>query len=218
MNKQLILLLIVGLLLVACGGNTAVSTPSGLNNTYENALSVQGQLALGTIRLAETELAVDETQAADLLPLWRALQSLSTNDTTAVAELNAVVNQIQDGLTAEQIQAIAAMSLTSDDIAALMQDGLAGNMGVVSSGQNNDSSSVMVGPADGGPPVGGDFAGGAPGNMSPDMGGMTSAGASSSEETDVRPVNSGLGNMQETMLTHAVISFLAEKTGSVAEN
>jgi hypothetical protein len=219
MNKRLVLLFIGGLLLAACGGNTAVSTPSGLNDTYENALSVQGQLALGTIQLAENDLAVDETQAAVLLPLWQALQSLSASDTTAAVEINAVVNQIQDGMASEQIQAITAMSLTTDDIATLMQDGLAGNMGDVSSGQNNDSSSsVMTGPAGGEPPAGGDFAGGDPGGTPPDMGGIAGAGASSSEETDARPINGGLGEMQETMLTNAVISFLAEKTSSVVDN
>lgn len=217
MNKRLVLLLLVtGLMLAACGVNTAVplSTSTDLNNNYENALSVQGQLALGTIQLAEDELAVDETQAATLLPLWRALQSLSTSDTTSSLELTAVVNQIQANMSAEQIRAIAAMTLTDEDIAAVMQDGLLSSMGDVSSNADSDSSVLMAGPGGGEPPAGGDMMGG---GTPADMGGVAGAAAPGSEEIDGSSADAGRGNMQETMLTNAVIRFLGQKTGTVAE-
>ncbi|MCB9420474.1 MAG: hypothetical protein H6667_11760 [Ardenticatenaceae bacterium] len=218
MNKRLgLIILVFGLMLAACGGSTtAVSTTtSGLNDNYENALSVQSQLALGTIQLTGDGLAVDEAQAAELLPLWRALQSLSASDTTAEIELNAVVNQIEDSMTANQIQAIAAMVLTSDDIAALMQNSSLSNMGDVSSGQS-ESSNLTLNPG-GGPPAGSDFGGGVPGGMPGDMAGMTGTAVSDTDTTNTTLATGGPGDMQETMLTNAVINFLAQASG-VVEN
>ena len=80
-----------------------------LRADYTDALSLQGQLALGILQLEETDLAIDETAATELLPLWQALQSLMNSDTTAAIEIDAVVNQIQESLATDQIQAIADM-------------------------------------------------------------------------------------------------------------
>ncbi len=113
-------------------------------------------------------------------------------------------------MTVEQIQAIAAMSLTAEDMAALMPGGLSGDMGDVTSSQS-DSSSVMAAPA------GGDFAGGAPGEMPDDMDGMAGTSVSSGKASDPSQTGGGSENMQETMLTHAVISLLTE-TVTVMEN
>ena len=81
-------LLVIGLfamgLLAACSGGaaeTAVSNSSGsprLTADYNQALPVQSQLAVGTLQLEETDLAVDEALAAEILPLWRALQSFAS--------------------------------------------------------------------------------------------------------------------------------------------
>lgn len=94
-----------------------------LSEGYTDALPVQTQLALGTILLEDGELAVDSDQADELLPLWRVTQSLAESGTAAGAEITAVVNQIQDGMTAEQISAIADMQLSQEAIRSLVQDG-----------------------------------------------------------------------------------------------
>jgi hypothetical protein len=105
-------LLVIGLLVVglsaACGGGegeTAVSPSTDsprLTADYADALPVQSQLAVGMLQLEETDLAVDEALAAEILPLWRALQSLSNSYTTAEAEITAVLNQIQDTMQPAQ--------------------------------------------------------------------------------------------------------------------
>ncbi len=129
MKKYILLISLFGtFLLAACNGGVieeaAAQTDSSsrLTENYDDALSVQEQLIIGTFNLEETEMAVDEAQAQTLLPLWRALQSLTNSAATADAELTAVVNQIQDNMNPEQIEAIAAMQLTADDIQTAVQN------------------------------------------------------------------------------------------------
>ena len=99
MKKFLILFTILMLGMVACGGTAesddtivsvneeassvevaAITQTSGggesLNEDYADAASIQTQLILGTLSLADTALALDETQANALLPLWQAMQAL----------------------------------------------------------------------------------------------------------------------------------------------
>ena len=77
---------------------------------------------MGTLKLEETDHAVASDQAADLLPLWQVLNSLSSSDTAAQEEINAITEQIQETMTAEQLAAIEAMELTGEDIFATMQE------------------------------------------------------------------------------------------------
>lgn len=100
-----------------------IGSSTQLNESYTDALPVQTQLALGTILLEDGGLAVNSVQSAELLPLWRVVQSLSESGTAAGAEITAVVNQIQNGMTVEQITAIADMQLTQETIRSLVQDG-----------------------------------------------------------------------------------------------
>jgi hypothetical protein len=81
-------------------------TSPNLDTTYENALSTRLQLALGPLMLDGTSDAITPTQAAELLPLWQALQSLTASGTSATAETNAVLAQIEATLTPAQISAI----------------------------------------------------------------------------------------------------------------
>ena len=101
---------------------TAVTTPR-LNDDYADALPVMTQLAAGTLQLESSDTAVDETLAAEILPLWQAAQSLSNSDTAADIEIEAVLNQIQDAMQPAQVAAIAEMKLTSDSLAELMTSG-----------------------------------------------------------------------------------------------
>lgn len=88
----------------------------------ERAMPVQMQLMLGTLQLESTDLAVDSNQASELVPLWKALRSLSNSDTAAQAEIEAVINQIQDTMTPEQIEAIAALELAQEDMRTIIQE------------------------------------------------------------------------------------------------
>ena len=61
---------------------------SALDTAYEGAPDVTTLLALGTLRLQDSEDAVGKEQAARLLPLWKSLQgSALQND----AERNAAI-------------------------------------------------------------------------------------------------------------------------------
>ena len=88
----------------------------------EGEIPVLTQLMLGTLQLESTDLAVDSAQAAELAPLWKALRSLTTSDTAAEAEIEAVIGQIQDSMTPEQIEAISAFELTPDDMQTIIRD------------------------------------------------------------------------------------------------
>ena len=129
MKKTLFaLMIILALTLTACGGTS--NETAGLADDYENALSVQLQLSAGTFKLEGTDLAVDAAQAADLIPLWQVLNSLNESDAAAPEEIDALVAQIQETMTAEQINAIIAMQLTIDDMGVVMQEyGLTSGVG-----------------------------------------------------------------------------------------
>lgn len=53
----------------------AVTPSSGLNTDYENAVSVEMQLVLGILKLADTDQAITAEQANVLLPLWTEYQT-----------------------------------------------------------------------------------------------------------------------------------------------
>jgi hypothetical protein len=124
----LALALVAGVL-VGCGGGEATPEPvdegvgetytsAVLDTSYEGALNVSNQLALGTIQLEGTDNAVTIGQATALLPLWQALQG----GVTAQAEVEAVLRQIEGTMTPEQLAAVAAMQLTQEDLRAWMQE------------------------------------------------------------------------------------------------
>ncbi len=115
---------LVAMALAGCGGSevppaptetrdSEVNTSAALDASYENALPVSSQLALGIFQLEETEDAVTSEQASALLPLWQAIQAGTLQGET---ETNAVLKQIEREMTSEQLEAIAAMQLTWQDM------------------------------------------------------------------------------------------------------
>ena len=109
--------------LAGCGGEQATPAPADeggsetytsavLDTSYPDALNASSQLALGTIHLEESEIAVTPEQATALLPLWQALQG----GVTVQAEVDAVLAQIERTMAPEQLEAIAAMQLTQNDL------------------------------------------------------------------------------------------------------
>ena len=119
--------LLLILALAACSGTNEaqgnqVETISVLSQNYENALPVLTQIMIGTFKLEEGELAVDAAQAAELLPLWKALRGLTSSDSASSLEVEALIKQVQEVMTPEQIEAIALMQLTREDMVGLAQE------------------------------------------------------------------------------------------------
>lgn len=165
--------------LVSCSFQLPWSSQTA--QTTETAqTALQARLAVGTLMLEDTELAVTTEQAKALLPLWKAVKSLSASDTASQAEIQALYDQIQETMTAEQLQAIQDMDLTPETTQALMQKlGIEG--GFMAGGQNLSESDIATRTAQrqsqgsaGGPP-GGMVFGGGPDMMGPppDAGGQS---------------------------------------------
>jgi hypothetical protein len=156
--------------LVFLAGCAASAEPTGsagvLSEGYEGALPVQTQLIVGTLQLEESETAVTREQAAVLIPLWKAVRSLSSSDTAAQAELEALMDQVQETMTAEQLQAIAAMQLTQEDLFGVMQELGIGPVGAEGGDQvfqfDGGQASGEGQASGGGPPEGFVFEGGPP--------------------------------------------------------
>jgi hypothetical protein len=139
-------LLAIALLLISCSGTAQQTTsPVSLSTNYTGALTVENQLAAGSLMLEETDLAIDSAQAPELLTLWQAFRSLSGSDTSAQQEIDAVINQIEETMSTEQLGAIRAMQLTSDDLASILQQYAVPSMASADSG-SGDSPSAAFGP------------------------------------------------------------------------
>jgi hypothetical protein len=114
------------------------------------------KLLVGTLKLEETDNAVTSDQAAKLLPLWQAYLSLSNSDTTAEAEVDGLLKQIEGTMTTQQSDAISQLNLTSTDMMDLMQS-MGGPMGPRGTPDPNSTPSFDFPSASldaGGPPQG----------------------------------------------------------------
>jgi hypothetical protein len=115
---------LLALTLTACAPLEFEEYPNGTPQTTavqlaaegEDALPVETQLILGTLLLEGMDQAVDAQQAAVLLPLWQKWHDLNRSNTVAPADRDALLEQIQSAMTEAQIQAMAAMNLTLQDI------------------------------------------------------------------------------------------------------
>jgi hypothetical protein len=247
MKKLIILLVAISTLLAvsACGGtndsagNGAIISGDQQNNEssesakamavdsskmrltedYTDALSTQAQLALGTIQLEQTDLAVNEKLASELLPLWQALQSLSNSDTAAEIEINAVINQIQDTMEVEQLSAIADMKLTEERMTAMIESG------EIAFGRGNFTGERGEGDQGGfagGGPGGGGLLGGGQGGPGGGLGGRTGGGRGDISDDDLATrqaqfAEGSFGGFQDRMLAGTVIRLLQTKTGEATE-
>jgi hypothetical protein len=211
-----IILTILILTLSACGSASTSNDSSSFPQVGSPAgeLSASAQLIIGTLKLKETQNAVTAEQAAELLPLWQTMQVLSESDSAAVEETEALIAQIQESMTAGQVQAITDMNLTREDMMSIMQEqGMAmgaGGQGNSSQSGNSSSSGQAVRPGGGMPPPNGEFPGGGPGigggggqSLSPDQIATAQASRQQSGGSFVPPV-----------LINALIEYLQEKAGS----
>jgi uncharacterized protein YceK len=92
--------------------NSDVYVSKNLDTSYEGALSVRNQLALGTLQLDGTPNTIKADQAKTLLTLWQALRGTTQSGASAQAEVNALLSQIEGALTAQQLAAIKDLKLT----------------------------------------------------------------------------------------------------------
>jgi hypothetical protein len=211
------LVVALALSLAACAPKGAQPTSPGtaksllLKTDYENALPVLSQLMLGTFRLEGTDLAVTAAQAKELLPLWRAYRSLNSSDSASSVELEALVKQIGESMTDEQLRAIADMKLTAQDMRTVMEE-----QGV-QFGAGGGSASRQGQSAAGG---GGGFQGGFPGGGPPGggfMGGPPGGGQALNAEqvATLRAQRSSTGGAAiQGPLFDALIQLLSAKAGS----
>lgn len=229
-----VILLLAGVV-AACGRDAGAESaaeevaaePGGLSENYADALSVPAQLIVGSLRLEDSDLAIDEAEATELLTLWQAYQSLSSSDTAAAAEVQAVVNQIQDTMSPQQIDTIAAMKLTSEDTTALIQErGVAFGRNGTDSGADGSGQTgggfgggfprggFEGGFSGGGPPGG--FGGGGPGG---DFGGGNFGDLSPEERATAiaERVGSQSGDFATRGLLNMLITSLQLKTGEINE-
>lgn len=147
-----------------------------MNENYDDALPILTQLLVGTLKLEETDLAVEPELASELLPLWQMARSLSDSDTAAEAEVTAITKQIQQAMTNEQIGAIANMQVTQAGLMEMLGDlgfGFAGRGQEMSPderatalAQRGIDPNIMAGR--GGPGSGGQGRGGFGENLSPE--------------------------------------------------
>lgn len=165
MKKYFFLILILALALTgltACGTATAAATNASTQPAAASE-TIQSRLAVGTLLLKDTDLAVTKDEAAELLFLWKAVKTLSSANNAADEEVQALYDQIQETMTPAQVEAIQALQLDAEKLGSLRTElGLGMNAEAKSDSTSSSSSSRRasnsgggMGPGGmGGPPMG----------------------------------------------------------------
>ncbi|MGB8212347.1 MAG: hypothetical protein WCE68_02200 [Anaerolineales bacterium] len=205
MKKWMVVSIVIGLVLALTACGSAANRNAAA--TASTALSQEGQLLVGTLKLENTSLAVTPEQAGDLLPLWETLQSLASSNTAASQEVDAVVSQIKSSMNSQQISSIAAMKLTQQDLAAAAEN--AGVSATTTNSASTAKTSVTQLQAGAGGPDGG--------NPPGDMGGETdiqSTGQTQATTTQSTTVQSaGTTNQIPVALIKTLVELLKKKAG-----
>jgi hypothetical protein len=196
-NKMIMILVLLALVLAAC--STGITASS---STSTNSASAQTELMVGVLKLEGTDQAVTSKQASELLPLWEVIKVLANGSTSSQAEMQAAFRQVKETLTASQLQAIADMKLTSQDITAFEQT--LSTTSVQSSSKSSSSSSQGGFGGPGGP--GGDDISGLVNGFSQTQASTTS---SSSSKT-----SSGTANQIPANLVNALIKLMQERVNA----
>jgi len=202
-------------------GTTASGAGTPQPGAPQGEQSEAFKLAFAMLKLGETDQPLTKEQAAALLPLWKALNTLGQSDTAAPQELDALVKQIRSNLTAEQQAALDGMQFSMADL-----DGIAQGLGLsLAAGPGNASPEMRATrqaamtsgqfPAGGGPgggmgggPGGG---GGIPGGGAPPEGGFVMPNQATQEAFRAAAAASGFGGsrlgISQNLLT-VVIAYL----------
>ncbi len=127
-----IVVLPVIFILAACaslkipGASAQAAQPSqsarqGGFNVDPTKMSVDQKLAIGILKMEGTPQAITAPEAQQLLPLWKALKTLSTSNNTSPDEVTALYKQIEGVMTPDQVQTIQKMTWTQTDLRNLAQ-------------------------------------------------------------------------------------------------
>jgi hypothetical protein len=201
------------------GQQSAQGTPQP-NGGFGANMTVEDKLAMGTLKLEGTDKAVTAEQAKTLLPLWKAVKSMSSSDTTSAEELAAVYQQIQDSMTVEQVQAIKDLNMTPTDQQALMaQYGVEGPQASGTRPSSTRTANNSTGGGQGGGPGAGQ--GGGPGGggfMPPDGGGRPDGAMPGGQNASGTP-QAGMPNRPRVggmnqMFMAPLITLLQERAGA----
>jgi hypothetical protein len=198
-NKIITLVILMALALAACSTATTTASQSGTSSKAKSYAG-QAELIVGIFKLEGTAQAVTTKQASELLPLWEMMKVLTNSDTSAQEEVDATISEIKATLTPAQLQAIADMKLTEQNIPAFEQGS---NTTVQSSSKS--SSGSQSGGGFGGPD------GGGPGGDS--LSGIV-AGVSQTSGTQSTQASGGASNQAPTELISALIKVLQEKAAA----
>jgi hypothetical protein len=218
-------LVILAILLSACAGAGGSTNSFRTGGGNPRALTPEAKLAIGTIKLNSTKLAVDSVEAGKLLPLWQLLNQLNSSASAAPQEITAVVDQIQSTMTPEQTSAIDSMKITSADmVAVFQQQGQANGTGTArvggSTGSSNRSGENRNGGGGGqfffaggggGAPGGGGFPGGSFGGGTSRTGTGTPTASQGSSSTQA---SQAAANRTSIFLVSEVIRLLQSKIKS----
>ena len=147
-----------------------VSATVELNTTYDNAMSIEQQLILGTFKLEGTSLVVSKEQAGILIPLYTNLKTIVESMMPAQgaqsnpvaqpqavsaetqAQTDTIIKDILATMTPEQVKAISDMQITREIAQTIMtEQGI--TMG--GPGQSGEMPEANGQPPQGTPPAGG---------------------------------------------------------------
>lgn len=166
-------------------------------------------LIIGIFQFEETVNMVSANQAADLLPLWKVYQSLIASSTAADIEKEALILQITETMTEDQLAFIAEMAASSTQttlIAELMEQlGVEQQLQGMGQGANATNEDLVDGTGGGGGGGGGVGGGtGAAENLDPEQ--LSTLQAGRTENSD------GLRkNVTDQLLIPELIVFLEAK-------
>jgi hypothetical protein len=206
----------------ASSSASATSSQWGiLNTSYSDALAIPVQLAVGTMQLDGTENAVTAEQAGELLTLWQGYSSLLSGESPAQEEYKGLQHQIEETLTAAQLQSIAKLELTVDDMGSAMaemgplSEARPARSSAGSSSSSSSSSGGFGGGPGGGMPTGGGaeilMMGGPPGGME-----STASGGGGADSS--APVSLQATGDINPQLVQAVIAYLQGKLNTAPGN
>jgi hypothetical protein len=219
---------VLAIVLVACGAKSAPTAQASDNGTNGSGFSgtpganqtrplpLAEQLVIGTFKLEGTSNAVDAKTAASLIPLWQAYAQLTSSNTAAQAEVDAVIQQIQDTMTPQQVQAITAMKLTRQDMLTEMSSlGLTNGFARGANGTPGFNGTPRAGGfAGGGFPSGGGDGGFQGGGGFPGGGGANSGTTRPTANPTQQALRAQFANRIPSNLMNALITLLQKKSQS----
>ncbi len=225
MAKKTLFLFSAIILIFSLSACSAIQVPwasASTNSTQSASLTnfssqpVKNKLAVGMLELEGSDLAITPAQAKELLPLWKAVKSLSKDSNTTSDEMAALYLQIEGALTASQVQAIEKLDLSTGDLTALVQKYEAQTS--VSSSSTTPTTSQSAQSAQGGPGgPGGDIQGIA--MQDPGLGGIIDGAPSAMQSSPSKTSSSGAsGTLNQSnlnlLLADPVISLLSTRLAS----